>query len=265
MTTPGSPLTLATIIPCHNSAVTLARAITSALSQPELDELLVVIDASHDDSLRIAQRFEQDDSRVRAIDVATQGGPAQTRNFGAAAATSDILCFLDADDEHLPGFYGFAKQVFATLPQWAGLKCGTEIVDLPEGLSLDDTDPRYDGVLASAPWNLAVRKPVFWMAGGFPQGSVFRGKLGGEDLALNRALRHNFDVAFTELKFCRHYNRPGSHLEQYLRRTSVVDGSVVFATSLPEELDGSMDLALSQHVERAASNQSLQSLQKTQT
>lgn len=261
MTPLPSPLTLATIIPCHNNADTLARAMQSALNQPELDELLVVVDASSDASLQLAQQFVQRDARVRAIGVLNRGGPAQSRNFGAAAAASDILCFLDADDEHLPGYYAFAKQTFASAPHWAGLKCGAQIAGLPDDLCIDDADPRYSAVLASAPWNLAVRAPLFWMAGGFPQGEIFRGKLGGEDIALNRALRHNFAIAFTPQKFARHYNRPGSHLEQYLRRTSVVDGKVIFSESLPEEDNGSLTLAIGQHIARAAGNRTLQSLQ----
>jgi glycosyltransferase involved in cell wall biosynthesis len=260
MSQPPEQSTLAVVIPCHNHADTLARAMRSALNQPELDELVVVIDAANDSSLAIAQSFEQDDSRVRVLGLVTQGGPAQARNIGAAAAASDILCFLDADDEHVSGYYRFIKETLASDPRWAGLKSGAQIVDLPDDLSCEDSDPRYSAALGSAPWNLAMRKPLFWLAGGFPVGDTFRGKLGGEDIALNRAFCKMFDVAFTPQKFCCHYIRPGSHLEQYLRRTTVVDGAILFTHALPEELDGSTAVAIDQHVARAAANRSLPSL-----
>lgn len=252
--------TLATIIPCHNNADTLERAIYSALIQPELDELVIVVDGASDNSLLVAQKFAQSDPRVRAIGLATCSGPSLARNLGAAAATTDILCFLDADDEHLPGYYAFAKATLAANPQWAGLKSGIQIIDLPDDLSCEDSDPRYMAVVCSAPWNLAMRRPLFWLAGGFPQGEAFRGKIGSEDTVFNTAFRECFDVRFTPQKFCRHYNRPGSHLEVFLRRARVVDGTIHFNEFLPEELDGSLRDATVRHVAQAVANQSMPSL-----
>lgn len=249
--------TLSTVIPCHNGASTLARAILSAINQAELNELVVVVDASSDNSALIAQQFAQSDPRVRVIDLVTRGGPGFARNIGAAAATGDILCFLDSDDEHLPGYYKFAKAALTANPQWGAVKSGAEIVGLPADLSCEDSDPRYAAAMYSAPWNLAMRRPLFWLVGGFPQSALFLGEFGGEDIALNRAFHANFPVAITALKFCRHYNHHNSHLERFLRRATVVDGEIVVSKGQPDKRDLAVNDAVLQHVAQAAANRSV--------
>lgn len=87
------------IIPVHNSAATLARAIESVLEQTwPAHEIIVVDDGSIDNSLEIAGRYS---GRVRTIHQANAGVSA-ARNSGAAAARGDWLAFLDADDWYYP-------------------------------------------------------------------------------------------------------------------------------------------------------------------
>lgn len=83
------------IIPAFNAAETLARAIESVRTQSwPVHEIIVVDDGSTDATAEIARQFGEE---VRLIQQ-PNSGVSVARNSGAAAATSDWLAFLDADD-----------------------------------------------------------------------------------------------------------------------------------------------------------------------
>lgn len=92
---PGaSALKLSVIIPVHNGGENFRRCLAAlAVSTRAPDELIVVDDASTDDSSAIARSTN---ARVIALTDAPRG-PAFARNRGAAAATGDALVFFDAD------------------------------------------------------------------------------------------------------------------------------------------------------------------------
>ncbi len=86
---------LSVVIPCHNAAPYLAQAIGSVIEQSySADEIIVVDDASTDDSVAVARSFG---NRIRLLTGHFSSAPA-ARTFGAAQATGDALMFLDADD-----------------------------------------------------------------------------------------------------------------------------------------------------------------------
>lgn len=87
---------IAVIIPCHNYGQYLSRAIDSVLNQTlKPAEILVVDDASTDDTAEIAARYA--DRGVSYLRVENRN-LAATRNSGAAATVSPFLMYLDADD-----------------------------------------------------------------------------------------------------------------------------------------------------------------------
>lgn len=89
---------LSVIIPCHNAAPYLAQTIGSALDQSRPpDEIIVVDDASTDDSRAIARGLAHVEPTVRVLET-RNGRASTTRNYGALEATGDLLMFLDADD-----------------------------------------------------------------------------------------------------------------------------------------------------------------------
>jgi peptidoglycan/LPS O-acetylase OafA/YrhL len=92
---PANP-TVSVVIPNHNSASYLPRAIRSVLGQtyPNV-EVIVVDDLSSEDPSPALAEFGD---RVRLIRHETNGGPSAARNTGAAAASGQVLAFLDADD-----------------------------------------------------------------------------------------------------------------------------------------------------------------------
>ena len=101
--TSASP-TLAIIIPTHDRRAAVERALRALSCQsylPEWTEIIVVADGCSDGTADIATVGWAVPMRI--IEQ-TRQGPAAARNRGAAAATADILIFLDDDIEVWPGF-----------------------------------------------------------------------------------------------------------------------------------------------------------------
>ena len=89
------------ILPVHNRADTLGRAIQSVLDQSYRDfELVVVDDGSKDASADIVKGF--DDPRVHLIELGENRGGNVARNAGLKAARGALIAFLDSDDTYLP-------------------------------------------------------------------------------------------------------------------------------------------------------------------
>jgi glycosyltransferase involved in cell wall biosynthesis len=86
------------IVPIYNVEQYLNRALDSILSQTHKDwEAILVDDGSTDSSGRIAEEYEQCDSRFKVVHK-TNGGLSDARNAGMQHITGEYLLFLDADD-----------------------------------------------------------------------------------------------------------------------------------------------------------------------
>src|SRR5258708_34415633 len=80
------------IIPALNEASTIASCIKSIQKQISPDDEIIVVDnGSHDDTVKIAQ------STGCTVVSETKRGISHARNNGAKIAKNDILCFIDAD------------------------------------------------------------------------------------------------------------------------------------------------------------------------
>jgi len=95
----SAPL-VSVIIPAHNRAHTIVRAVHSVLSQTCRDiEVIVVDDASTDNTLSVVEAIG--DPRVRAVRLERNQGAAGARNRGIDEATGTYVAFQDSDDEWL--------------------------------------------------------------------------------------------------------------------------------------------------------------------
>lgn len=84
---------LTVIVPVYNGSHFLRPCLAAlARSSRPADELLVVDDASTDDSPDVARALG-----ATLLVMARNGGPARARNFAARQATGDVLVFIDAD------------------------------------------------------------------------------------------------------------------------------------------------------------------------
>ncbi len=92
------------IMPVYNGSEWIQNSVRSVLQQTFTDfELVVVDDASTDDSLLVLQDLAKSDRRVRVITHPNQG-PGESMNLGIREARGEYLCFLDQDDAYEPGF-----------------------------------------------------------------------------------------------------------------------------------------------------------------
>ncbi|MET9474621.1 glycosyltransferase [Streptomyces sp. NBC_00562] len=92
------------VIPAYNAATTIGKALQSAVNQTyELVEVVIVDDASTDNTLDVVKNFAGNNNRVRVLRRSTNsGGVGAPRNLGIAQAAGRYVMFLDADDELPP-------------------------------------------------------------------------------------------------------------------------------------------------------------------
>ena len=86
---------ISVIMPAHNAAGYLGESLPplmAMLRRGEVAEVLVVDDASTDDSLGVANGLG-----ARVVTIEPNQGPAAARNRGAEVAVGDVLWFVDAD------------------------------------------------------------------------------------------------------------------------------------------------------------------------
>ncbi|MGU3537489.1 glycosyltransferase family 2 protein [Methylobacterium sp. A54F] len=91
------------IIAAFNAEATIARAVASALAEPEVAEVIVVDDASPDRTALAAYAAGGGSERFTLIRQGRNRGPAAARNTAIAHARAPLLSILDADDYLLPG------------------------------------------------------------------------------------------------------------------------------------------------------------------
>lgn len=91
--------TVSVVIPCYRYGHFLPAAVASALDQRGVDvEVIVVDDASPDDSAAVARALAAGDDRVRVLAHEQNTGHIATYNDGLALATGDYVALVSADD-----------------------------------------------------------------------------------------------------------------------------------------------------------------------
>jgi glycosyltransferase involved in cell wall biosynthesis len=132
---------LSVVIPCHDDGKYLSEAIESILSQEHRlgsFEVVVVNDRSTDEeTLDVLERWRREEPAVRVLPNGGPAGPASARNTGVAAARSEWVAFLDADDVWLPGGLQARWDVVQAQPgaEWIG----ADFQEWNENGSLEET------------------------------------------------------------------------------------------------------------------------------
>jgi glycosyltransferase involved in cell wall biosynthesis len=93
-----SVLPVSVIIPVYNAQSTLERCVKSVNSGLLPQEIIVVDDASVDESVQVAKRLAESHRNIRIISRPKNGGAAASRRDGFWAAQCDHVAFVDADD-----------------------------------------------------------------------------------------------------------------------------------------------------------------------
>ncbi len=86
------------VVPAYNAAGVIERCIDSVLRQTYPDfELLIIDDGSTDETAEIVAAKAAQDARIHLIRQ-ENAGVSSARNTGIAAASGELLCFIDSDD-----------------------------------------------------------------------------------------------------------------------------------------------------------------------
>lgn len=125
--------TISVVLPNYNHGRYIKRAIHAFLAQDfPPDEILVVDDASTDDSMAILNKIALASPRVRVFKNEKNEGFIAAQRQALAAAKGSYIHLNAADDWILPGFFLLAVETLEACPQ-AGLFTGDSI--LVDGLS----------------------------------------------------------------------------------------------------------------------------------
>ena len=111
------------IMPVYNASEFLEVAVASVLMQPEVAELILIEDASSDNSYEVCERLATSDERIVLLthpDHENRGAGA-SRNLGLQHARYPYIAFLDADDEYLPDRFVPVWEEFARHPEADGV------------------------------------------------------------------------------------------------------------------------------------------------
>ncbi|MEH2194600.1 MAG: glycosyltransferase [Nostoc sp.] len=155
----------------YNYAGFLSEAIDSALNQTvKFDEIIIVDDASTDDSAAVIAKFIQKNN-VKYILKQKNQGQLSSFNEGFLAATGDVLFFLDADDIYEPEYLETALSFYNRRSECDFIFCAykkfgaiegifqTDIVDLDLGYSVIRT--LYTGEwIGSITSTLSIRREI---------------------------------------------------------------------------------------------------------
>ena len=89
---------ISVIIPVYNAEKYIDKMINSILCQTITDiEIIIINDASTDNSLSICNNYAKEDSRIKVISKDNEG-VSKARNLGMECSKGEYIMFLDADD-----------------------------------------------------------------------------------------------------------------------------------------------------------------------
>lgn len=114
---------ISVIVPTHDRPHSLPRAVESARTAGTDVEIIVVDDASIDDTAEVCRRLEG----IKYVRLARNQGVAGARNVGIMKSTGRYIAFLDDDDLRLPGSLDAQADLMDKHPE-AGFVCGAMIM-----------------------------------------------------------------------------------------------------------------------------------------
>src|SRR5438552_5476930 len=111
------------IIPTHDRPHLLPRAVESARAAGRDVEIIVIDDASTDETAEVCRNL----NNIKYVRVERNQGVAGARNIGIFRSTTRYIAFLDDDDLRLPGSLDIQVEALEANPE-AGFVCGAMIM-----------------------------------------------------------------------------------------------------------------------------------------
>lgn len=140
------------IIPTFNRPHLLERCVESARRAGSSVEVIVVDDASSDETASVCQKLRE----IKYVRLDSNRGVAGARNEGLRAGTSEYVGFLDDDDLRLPNSIDAQVNLLDAHPD-AGMIYGRALYGdeqcLPKGGSYPDECPQGDIFWELMQWN----------------------------------------------------------------------------------------------------------------
>ena len=112
---------LTVVVPCYNEEDTIKQLVTRVLEQDAVREVIIVNDASTDNSAKLIKEFQ--DQRIVCLENSVNLGKGASVKRGFQIATSEYVLIQDADLEYSPEEYprllnplvsGYADVVFGS-------------------------------------------------------------------------------------------------------------------------------------------------------
>jgi glycosyltransferase involved in cell wall biosynthesis/predicted O-methyltransferase YrrM len=226
---------LAVIVPAYNCAHCVADTLQSIAASVQyfrdkhpqahqvLVEIVVVNDASTDDTPAIAKGMAQDNPDIILIDHATNQGAAAARNTGVRLSKGEILFFCDGDDQFLPehiyvGYRALNQEV--PVQQVASTKTHQPIAIVKTKVLVKDAlHPSWlDAIENSIPLNICLRRECHEFIEGYPEAAVYRQIGGREDLTYIKCLGRFFNTLKAGITTVEYIRYPGNNLDRQLEK-----------------------------------------------
>jgi len=166
---------IAAVIPVRNRPDLLRQAVHSVQAQTiPVDEIIVVDDASVDETVAVALSMARTDSRIRIIALPERRMVGAAHNIAWRSTDADWIAFLDSDDKWLP------EKTARQIP----LLSGSEVVACFTGLKNKDDESIYlppDNVslfelrrrnILHTPSTCIVKRAALAAVGGFDEDQV---------------------------------------------------------------------------------------------
>ena len=126
--------TLSIVFPNYNHGKYLDNCLTSCLAQSAPpQEIIVIDDASTDNSVEIAEGFVRRYPQIRLYRNEVNRGTNITSNRGWDLATGEVVGVFSVDDDLMPGFFEKSLRLLAEHPQAAYCGTITEYTDMATG------------------------------------------------------------------------------------------------------------------------------------
>tara|TARA_B100000424_G_C22944956_1_gene502886 strand:- start:2812 stop:4086 length:1275 start_codon:yes stop_codon:yes gene_type:complete len=110
---------LTVIMPAFNASDTISTALTSLIQQRGVNlEVIVIDDASTDNTGPIVEQFSRSDSRIRLLRQSYNLGAYAARNLGLREARGDLITVHDSDDWSHPDKLVCQVDALQEHPEW---------------------------------------------------------------------------------------------------------------------------------------------------
>lgn len=156
---------LSVIMPNYNHSSYLEERLSSILAQlNQEDEIVIIDDASTDDSIEVIKKIASQDSRVRLFQNPQNLGVIKTINRAANLAQGNYLALMSADDLVLPGFVAKTMQVLEQYPEM-GMCCSLYAKCFEEKIHTFPTRAKETQIFCPNTIIQAFKKTGFWIPG----------------------------------------------------------------------------------------------------